>query len=182
MNALTKSQKTRAFITQNMTDLITFPDKNVKSAVSSGGYINGIYRYIKMIVSPTTFTPSVQRSNRFCVSSSSNNDAATLQLVIAALCMRQKIICECCEIIGHKADGCIIGAPKFLPISLRRDMNQFNTLHGYKPKAPPKEWNSQPPEAHFKSRSSLSRNNPIIAAIIPYITDTIPNLPAAHCE
>ena len=68
--------------------------------------------------------------------------------------MRQKSICEYCGIIGHKVDACIIRAPKFLPPSLRRKMNQFNELHGDEPKKPPRERNSQPPAAHFKSRSS----------------------------
>ena len=45
-------------------------------------------------------------------------------------------------------------------------MNQFNALHSEEPKEPPREWNIQPPEAHFKSRSSLSRTNPVISAIM----------------
>ena len=45
-------------------------------------------------------------------------------------------------------------------------MNQFNALHGEKPKKPPREWNSQPPAANFKSRSSPSRTNPVISAIM----------------
>ena len=45
-------------------------------------------------------------------------------------------------------------------------MNQFNALHGEKPKEPPGEWNSQPPTAHFKARSSPSRTNPVVSAIM----------------
>ena len=44
-------------------------------------------------------------------------------------------------------------------------MNKFNALHGDKPKEPPREWNSQPSAAHFKSRSSTYRTNPVISAI-----------------
>ena len=45
-------------------------------------------------------------------------------------------------------------------------MNQFNALHVDEPKNPPREWNSQPPAAHFKSRSSPSRTNPVVSAIM----------------
>ena len=151
MKALTKSEKIKAFIAPKMTDLITFIDNKVKSAVYDGGDIHGIYRYLEMIGAPTTLTTSVHRSHHFGPSSFSNNDATTLQPFIAALRMRQKSICECFGIIGHKADACIICGPKFLPPSLSRKMNQFNALHGDKPKEPPREWNSQPPAAHFKS-------------------------------
>ena len=166
MKALTKSEKLKAFIAPKMTDLITFLDNNGKYAVYTGGDIHGIYRYLEMIGSPTTLTTSGQRFHNFGHSYSSNNDAATLQPVIAALRMRQKSICECCGRIVHKADTCIIRGPKFLPPSLRRKMNQFNALHGDKPKEPPGEWNSQPPSAHFRSRSSPSRTNPVVSDIM----------------
>ena len=45
-------------------------------------------------------------------------------------------------------------------------MNQFNALHGDELKDPPREWNSQPPAAHFKSRSSPSRTNHVVSAIM----------------
>ena len=45
-------------------------------------------------------------------------------------------------------------------------MNQFNALHGDKPKESPREWNSQPPAAHFKSRSSPPITNPVVTAIM----------------
>ena len=45
-------------------------------------------------------------------------------------------------------------------------MNQFNALNGDKPKEPLGEWNSQPPEAHFKSRYSPCRTNPVVSAIM----------------
>ena len=96
MKALKKSEKLKAFIAPKMTDLITFIDKNGKSAVYDGGNINGIYRYLELIGAPTILTTSVHSSLHFVPSSSSNNDAATLQQCIAALHMRQKSICECC--------------------------------------------------------------------------------------
>ena len=85
---LTKSEKLRAFIAPKMTDIITFLDNNGKYAVDTGGDIHGIYHYLKMIGSPNTFTNSGQRSHNFGPSSSSNNDAETLQQVIADLRMR----------------------------------------------------------------------------------------------
>ena len=97
---------------------------------------------LDIIVAPTTLITSGQRSRHFGPSSSSKNDAATLQPVIAALCMRQKSICECCGIIGQKADALIIRGQKTLPPILRRNINQSNSLHGEEPKEPPREWNS----------------------------------------
>ena len=42
-----------------MKDLITFLDKNVKSAVYTGGYIHGIYLYLEISVAPKTLTTQV---------------------------------------------------------------------------------------------------------------------------
>ena len=50
--------------------------------------------------------------------------------------------------------------------SLRIKMNQFNALHGDKPKEPPREWNRQPPAAHFKYMSSPSRTNSVVSTIV----------------
>ena len=47
MKALTKSEKIRAFIAPNMTDLITSLDNNGKYAVYKGGDIHFIYRYLE---------------------------------------------------------------------------------------------------------------------------------------
>ena len=134
MKVLTKSEKPKAFMAPKMTDLITFIDTKGKYAEYDGGDIHGIYRYLEIIGAPTTLTTSSHRSNNFDPSSSRNNDATTLQPVIAALRMKKEHICECCGRIGHKADACIIRGPKFLPPSLRRKMNQFNALHGDEPK------------------------------------------------
>ena len=65
MKALTKSEKLKSFIAPKMTDLITFTDKNGKSAVYDGGDIHGIYRYLEMIGAPTTFTTSGRCSRHF---------------------------------------------------------------------------------------------------------------------
>ena len=138
MKALSKIVKLIVFIATKMTDIVTFLDNNRKSTVYTGGYIHGINRYLEMIGYPTTLTNSCQRSHHFIPSSSSNNDAATLQPVTATLRTRQNIICECCGIIGHKSDACIIRGPKFLPPSLRRNMDQFNALHGDEPKELPR--------------------------------------------
>ena len=87
MKALTKSDKLRIFIASKMTYLITFLDKNGKSDVFTGGDIHGIYRYLEMIVSPTTLNTSGQHSHHFGPSSSRKNYAETLQLVIIDLRM-----------------------------------------------------------------------------------------------
>ena len=65
MKAFTKSEKLRVFIAPNMTDLITFIDKNGKYADYDGGYIHGIYRYLEMIEAPTTLTTSGHCSHHF---------------------------------------------------------------------------------------------------------------------
>ena len=166
MKALTKSEKLRSFIAPKMIDLVTSLDKNGKYAVYTGGDIRGIYRYLEIIGDPTTLTTSGQRSRHSVPSSSSNNDASTLQQIISALHMRQKSICECCGRIGRKYDACIIRGPKFLPPSLKRNMHKFNALHGEKPKETPRECNIQPPAAHFKSRFSPSRTNSVISDIM----------------
>ena len=92
MKALSKKDKLRYFIAPNMTYLITFLGKDVKYAVYTGGDIHGIYIYIEMIVSPTTFTTSGQRYHNFSPSSSINNDTASPKTVIVALFTRQKNI------------------------------------------------------------------------------------------
>ena len=114
-----------------MTDLITFLDNNGKSSVYTEGNIHGIYSYLEMIVYPTTLTNSGQLSVNFVPSSSIKNDTASLQTFISALRIRQRITCKFCESIGHKSYSCIIPVPKLLLPSLRRNMNQFNALHGY---------------------------------------------------
>ena len=128
-----------------MTYLITLLDSNGKYTVYIGGDIHGLYRYLDIIGAPNKFITSGQCSHNFRPSSFTNNDTASTQPVIADLCMRQKIICELCEKIGHKYDVCIIRGPKSLPTSLRINMNQFNTLHGNETNEPPREWNTKPP-------------------------------------
>ena len=45
-------------------------------------------------------------------------------------------------------------------------MNKFNALHGEEPNKPPKEWISQHPAAHFKSRTSTPNTSPVVLAIM----------------
>ena len=80
--------------------------------------------------------------------------------------MGQNIICKCCGRIGHKAYSFIIHGPKVLPPSLRRNINKFNALHVDEPTEPPIEWNSQPPEAHFKSRVSPNKTSLVVSDIM----------------
>ena len=145
-----KSDKLRNFIALKMKNLITFLDNNGKYAVYTGGEINGIYRYLEIIGFPTTLATSGKLSHQFIHSYTINNDTSYIQPVIASLRTRHKSICECCGIIGHKADACIIRGPKFLPPSLIIKMNNFNNLHGDEPNESPKYWSSQPPADHFK--------------------------------
>ena len=65
--------------------------------------------------------------------SSINNDTETIQPVIAALHMRQKSIFECYERIGNMDYAFIMNGHKLISPSLRRKMNQFNSLRGDEP-------------------------------------------------
>ena len=105
MKVLQNSDKLKEIIAPNMTDLITFLDKNVKLDIYTGGDIFELYCYLEIIGSPTNLTASVRLSHRLVPSSSIKNDIETLQPVIAALCIRQNTICEWCGIIGHKSDS-----------------------------------------------------------------------------
>ena len=166
MKSLSYSNKTKAFIAPKIIDIITFIDNNGKSAVYKGGNIDGIYRYLDMIEYPKSLTPSVQRSCNFGPSSFIKNDTASIQPVIADLHMIQKSICKFCGRIGHKADDCIIHCPKLLPPSLIRKINQFTALHGEETNEPPREWNSQPTEDQFKSRTSPPKTSPAVSYIM----------------
>ena len=148
-----------------MKDFITLPENNGKLAVYTGRDINGIYRYLEIIGSPTVLTTSGQRSHHFGLSSSTNNDTASLQPGIAALRTRQKIICECCGRIGHKYYACIFCGLKFLLPSLRRKMNQFNDIYGDEPNELPLGWIYQPPAAHFNSSTSTPNTISVVTAI-----------------
>ena len=59
-----------------------------------------------------------------------------------------------------------MNGPKLTPTSLRKDMNQFNTLHGKEQNEPPRDWNSQPPESHFKYRTSPTNTSPVVSYIM----------------
>ena len=103
-----------------------------------GGGINGFCCYLDIIVSPNKLTSSIQRSQPFSNYYYNNNDKYFLQTFIEALCIRQKITCECYGRIGHKADTCIICGPKFLPYIIRQNMNKLNALRGDKPAETPR--------------------------------------------
>ena len=149
-----------------MTYLITFLDNNVKSTVSTGGNIRVLYSYQYYIGDPTTMTTSGQRSHNFGPSYFIKNYTESLQPVIAALHMRQKIICECCGIIGHKSDTYIIHGPKLLSPSHKGKMNKSKSLHGKQPNEPPREWNSQPPEAHLRSSTSTIKTSHMASEVM----------------
>ena len=149
-----------------MIDLITFLDSNGKLAVYTGGNINGLYLYLGMIGYPTTSTTSGHRYHHLGPLYSTNNDTYNLQTVIASICVWKNIVCELCEIIVHKDDDCIIFGPNFLPPSLRRNMNQFNAFHSDRKTDPPREWDSQPPEAHFKYGNSPTKTSHVVSSIM----------------
>ena len=68
--------------------------------------------------------------------------------------------------IGHKADYCIIRGPKFLLSSLIIKINQSNTIHGEEKNDPLREWNIQPPAAHFKFSNSPTKTSPVVSDIM----------------
>ena len=92
MNSFSNIDKLRAFVAPKITDLTTPLDNNRKSDLYKGGDIYGIYRYLEIIGAPTTLNTSGQRSRNFRPSPPINNDAASIQPVIAALRMRQNSI------------------------------------------------------------------------------------------
>ena len=85
MKALSKSDKLKAFIVPNITDLNTFLDNNGKLDVYTGENVHGLYCYLDMIISLNTYTTSDQRSNNFGPSSSTNIYTATFHPVLVAL-------------------------------------------------------------------------------------------------
>ena len=149
-----------------MKDLIIFLDNNGKSSIYTGGDINGLYFCLEMIGSPNTLTTSGHHSHHFVPSSSTNIDTSTLQPVISDLHVRNNLICECSGKIVHKADAWIIRGPNFLPPILRINVNQFNTLHGDEKNEPTIEWNIQPIEYHFKSRTYPPKISPVVSDIM----------------
>ena len=50
-------------------------------------------------------------------------------------------------------------------------MNQFNALIGAEPTEPPREWNSQPLEFHFKSWKYPPKTSPVILSIMGRINN-----------
>ena len=77
MKELSKSNKIKVLIAPKMTDIIKFLDSNRKYAIYTGEIINGIYRYLEMIESPTTFSTSCQNFHSFGPSSFTNNYTET---------------------------------------------------------------------------------------------------------
>ena len=119
-----------------------------------------------MIGVPNELTTSGQSSNTFVTSSSTNNNTATLQTVISALLIRKNILRGYCGSIVNKYDACIIRGPKLIPTTIGVNINQFNTLCGDEPTDPPREGNIQYIAAHFQYRTSLTKTNPLVSAIM----------------
>ena len=68
--------------------------------------------------------------------------------------------------IEHKSDFFIICGTKFLPPIIRILMNRFNEIHVEEPNEPPRDWDSQSPAAHFKSRTATTKTSPVVSDII----------------
>ena len=149
MKAFPKSDKLRAFIAPKMTDLITFLENNVKSAVYIGGDIHGIYRYLEMVGAPTKFSTSGQRYHHFSIHE-----------------VQKNTICKYCGRVGHKDDVWIICGPNFLPPILIIKINQLNTLHGNEPTEKPIDLKNQPPSDHLEPRTSPPKTNPVVSDIM----------------
>ena len=93
MKAFLKIDKLKSSVAPKITYLITFLDNNRKLVVYTGVNINELYRYLEMVVAPTTLTTSGLRSHHFGPSYYTNNGTETLQPVIVALFIRQNSIC-----------------------------------------------------------------------------------------
>ena len=65
MKALSNSDKLKSSISPKMTDIMTFLDRNEKSAVYTGGNIHGIYSCLEIIGYPITLTTSGQIPHHF---------------------------------------------------------------------------------------------------------------------
>ena len=81
MKALSNIDKLKAFIGPKITDIITLLNNNIKYDVYTGGDINGIYCYLEMIGSPTTFANSVHFSHHLGPLISINNDISSLRTI-----------------------------------------------------------------------------------------------------
>ena len=57
-----------------MVDLITFLYSNRKLSICTGEHINGIYRDLEIIITPTNLTSSDHRYHNFGASSSTKNN------------------------------------------------------------------------------------------------------------
>ena len=45
-------------------------------------------------------------------------------------------------------------------------MNQSNSLNGEETNKPPRKWNIQPAEAHFKYRTSPPKTSPVVSSVM----------------
>ena len=80
-------------------------------------------------------------------------------------------ICGFCGILGHQDDSCIICDNKMFSLILRRNMNQFNELHGDKPDKPPSEWDNQTTPVDFKPLPSDPNTSPVVSNIMVRINN-----------
>ena len=129
-----------------------------------------------MIGNRTNLTSLDQIYHPLGTSSSVNTDTSSHQTVIAALSVRQKIICELFGMIGHKSDSCTICGPNFFLPSLRINMDQFNALRDDEHTESPRKCYSQLPEIHFKYLALPPNTSPVVLDIMVIINhDSVDN-------
>ena len=112
--------------------MITFFDNHGKEEIYSSSVIRELYFYLGIIGSPNTLGYSIYHYQYFGINN--NTDTGPLLRDIADMRDSQGIICDCCGSPVHKSDSWIIRGPSFLHTSTIMKNNQWNALHGDKPK------------------------------------------------
>ena len=125
-----------AFIAPNMMDLVIYPEHHGKEASYHGSNIHDLYCYLEILGYPTPLT--YLGHNYQSINISIDTESGSLHLVISGLIVRQRIVCECSGIPGHKAYSYIIIGDHFLPSRLCMNRNLFNAVDGGAPYKPPK--------------------------------------------
>ena len=111
---MSNSDKLKVFIAPNMKDLIILFEKKGKLAICTYENIYGICHYLGLIVAPTNLTYFGHQYHPYINSSSTKNNKASPQTVIAFFCIIKNITSELCIKNVHKTDSCTICGPKFL--------------------------------------------------------------------
>ena len=100
---LTNYDRFKDFIVSKMMYFIKHLDRNGKEGLYSGSDVCDIYRYLYIIRAPNTLTYSGQHYQNFNIKL--NTYSGSLYPVISPIRIKQKIICKCCGLSGHKYDS-----------------------------------------------------------------------------